>query len=152
MEHHGVTVTQKEALLSLLQPNTKHSRRALTPDNQETQAQSFEISKAKRVRSPNHVSIYVNQSEFGITPWDVHIMLGKIQGTTPEGFALEELATVIMSPQHAKAFMYALASNLQIWEDQFGSIQLPQQVVNRAVGLKKADMQTQMSLVSGRAK
>ena len=57
-----------------------------------------------------------------------------------------------MSPQHAKAFMYALASNLQIWEDQFGSIQLPQQVVNRAVGLKKADMQMQMSLVSGRAK
>ena len=101
-------------------------------EDQETQNDGSAPQQPERVRAPNYQELYVNQSEFGITPWDMQIMLGRIQGKLPEGFTLEELVMITMSPHHAKAFMMALAANVRAWEQSFGEIQLPQAVVKKA--------------------
>lgn len=78
------------------------------------------------VRSDKYVSLYVNQAEIGFSAWDIQISLVQVHGRTPDMVG-EELATVIMSPQHAKALVIPLISTVIQYEENHGLIPVPGQ-------------------------
>lgn len=89
------------------------------------------------VRSDKYVSIYANQAEVGFSAWDIQISLVQVHGRTPDMVG-EELATVIMSPQHAKALVIPLISTVIQYEEQHGLIPVPGQPL-----MSLADLLTQ---------
>jgi hypothetical protein len=75
-----------------------------------------------RTKGPAFVSIYANNVELNVSPWDFRFRLGHIIEATDESVSIEETAHVYMSPQHAKAFLKVLSGTLQRYEDKFGPI------------------------------
>lgn len=78
-----------------------------------------------RTRSPNHVSIYSNNVEVGVSAWDVRIKLGEIVEANDNRLDISILATLFMSPPHAKAFSKVLAENIKKYEAAMGEIPMP---------------------------
>jgi hypothetical protein len=71
-------------------------------------------------------SLYVNSVEMGASAWDVRVKLGEAFGQYADGRPIvKHLATLVMSPAHAKAMMEALQITVKTWEDKFGEIDLP---------------------------
>jgi hypothetical protein len=70
-------------------------------------------------------SIYVNNTEMGLSAWDLRIRVGEILGQKPEGnFVVKNHGTIVMAPAHAKAFLEALQTTVAIYEEKFGEIDL----------------------------
>lgn len=77
-------------------------------------------------RSPEFVSLYINNTRFGYSKWDIQMLCGRISVTTvPDITPVEELAVISMSPQHAKAVLKALEGNIKIYEEVHGEIIMP---------------------------
>ncbi|HWS99533.1 MAG TPA: DUF3467 domain-containing protein [Pyrinomonadaceae bacterium] len=80
----------------------------------------------EKTRSADFTSVYANSAQVKIGAFDVRISLG----VTPEDdkdddiIRLEERVLVYMSPQHAKAFLSLLATNIKKYEDTFGEIRV----------------------------
>jgi hypothetical protein len=83
-------------------------------------------------RSERFVSVYSNSMNLEVTPWDFKLIVGVLlKGQKPnEPPKIENLVEVVMSPQHAKALLSILASNVQAYEKQVGEIKLPEQFTN----------------------
>jgi hypothetical protein len=81
------------------------------------------------VNSDKFVSIYINNVTMEVTPWDFKLICGAILQADAGGKVLkiENRAEVIMSPQHAKALLGVLNTNVLEYEKQVGEIKLPQQ-------------------------
>jgi hypothetical protein len=81
------------------------------------------------VRSEKFTSIYSNSANLEVTPWDFKFIFGvlvkPVMGGIPK---IENLTEVTMSPQHAKALLGVLNTNVQEYEKQVGEIKLPQPV------------------------
>lgn len=75
-------------------------------------------------RSERYINIYTNQIEIGFSPWDIQLSLMQVHGRAADSMA-EELATVTMSPQHAKAVIFPLLKTIMQYEEQHGVITLP---------------------------
>ncbi len=77
-------------------------------------------------RSPEFVSLYINNTRFGFSKWDIQMICGRVSVTTVKNQkAVEELAVIAMSPQHAKAVLNALEGNIKIYEEEYGEIIMP---------------------------
>ena len=91
------------------------------PDNSPV-PQQFEL-----VRSEKCATIYSNSTNLEVTPWDFKFIFGVLvkpaAGNIPK---IESLAEVVMSPQHAKALLGLLNTNVQEYEKNVGEIKLPQ--------------------------
>jgi hypothetical protein len=87
-----------------------------------------ELSKrpVKRLVSPSHTSVYANNAEIMLSPWDFRIRLGQIQKADQAELVVEDTATVYMSPTHMKAFMKAITANIEKYERLFGVIKEPE--------------------------
>ncbi len=92
-------------------------------DNVEPQMIEFEGAPTMR-RSEQYVSIYSNQIEIGFSPWDIQFSFMQVHGRTTDVVG-EELASVTMSPQHAKALIFPFLRTIIQYEEQHGIIQLP---------------------------
>ncbi len=84
----------------------------------------------KRVTTfePTFVSLYSNDTQIQVTPWDVRIIFGEIsEGATPEHPEVQIKATgqVRMSPQHAKKVVEILTASLAKYEQTFGQLPMP---------------------------
>jgi hypothetical protein len=75
-----------------------------------------------RAKSPAFVTIYANNVELNVSPWDFKFRLGHVSDITDELFSVEETAHVYMSPPHAKAFLKILSGALKKYEETFGKI------------------------------
>jgi hypothetical protein len=74
-------------------------------------------------KSPNHHEVYTNISKVGIGPWDMRLIFGHlIEGATPNQQVMEDLVTVVMSPQHAKVLLSGWQTAMKAYEDNFGAI------------------------------
>jgi len=74
-------------------------------------------------KSPNHHEVYTNTSKVGMGPWDMRLIFGHlIEGATPNQQVMEDLVTVVMSPQHAKVLLLSWQSAIKAYEDNFGAI------------------------------
>jgi len=76
------------------------------------------------VRSPNFLKIYVNSAQIEASIWDFRLIFGEMTQSSGK-LLVEQSLAVIMSPQHAKALLNILASNLQEYEKKVGQINLP---------------------------
>ena len=94
----------------------------MSPENQKETASPSKVRR-KAYRSDNFREMYCNTSQGAFTPWDIEITFGRL-GFIDNEQAIEELVTVVFSPQHAKAVSRVLASAVQSWEKQFGEIVL----------------------------
>jgi Protein of unknown function (DUF3467) len=90
------------------------------PDNQQPQLESF--------RSDKFTQVYSNSTNLNVTPWDFTLTFGVLAKPSEAGkpARIENLVEVVMSPQHVKALLGILASNVQEYEKQVGEIKLPQ--------------------------
>ena len=81
------------------------------------------------VQSPNFVSLYANDTQAQVSPWDIRIVFGVIADPpTPErqSVLVQTVGEVRMSPQHAKAFAMILIRQLKLYEETVGPIPLPE--------------------------
>jgi hypothetical protein len=108
-------------------------RRALKPEavtvRDEVQAEIVRANVLNReaVRSPSFVSLYSNDTQIQMTPWDVRLIFGEIEDVKVEGPAIKIRLTgeVRMSPQHAKRVAMILIQQLRGYEETIGPIPLP---------------------------
>jgi hypothetical protein len=90
-------------------------------DNVEAQAiVSTEISNTE-----DWPSYYTNHAEIRISPWDVRLTLGEIKTIKEGRIRVKNLATVFMSPVHAKVFSDILAEKIVQYEEKVGPIPVP---------------------------
>lgn len=82
------------------------------------------------VKGPEHKSLYVNSSRMGISPYDVRMVVGQVIEVA-EGQVNEDHATIIMSPEHAKAFLRNLEKTIASYEETFGEIKDPLTVLKQ---------------------
>lgn len=77
------------------------------------------------VRAENFVSLYANNAEVDLTPWDVRLRFGEVTQANREKLLISDVAQVYLSPQHAKALLRALEGGIAIYEKQYGEIPDP---------------------------
>jgi hypothetical protein len=75
-------------------------------------------------RSPAFVSRYVNHSAVSSNPFDVRVILSELVVDEAGQAMLEQQVSIVMSPQHAKALLVLLESNINRWQSRFGTINL----------------------------
>ena len=77
---------------------------------------------------PGFVSLYVNDTQVQISPWDVRMIFGEIADPATKErptVRVKSLGEVRMSPQHAKRLVKILARLLVGYEKRFGVIPQP---------------------------
>ena len=80
------------------------------------------------VASPTFVTLYTNDTQVQVTPWDVRLIFGEISsGPTDKlpTIEIKQTGEVRMSPQHAKRIMMILLQQLTNYEERFGAIPQP---------------------------
>lgn len=80
------------------------------------------------VTAEKFVSLYVNDTQVQVTPWDIKLIFGEITSVpTPENPAIiiKQIGEVRMSPQHAKKVTQVLLQQLEHYERTVGPIPLP---------------------------
>jgi len=95
--------------------------------NEQPKEQEEPIKKNQTVitNSDNHLTLYVNHSLLGMSPWDIQMMFSILEAGMSGNSQVNQVATIVMSPQHAKAFHQALTKNLEVYEKEFGVITVP---------------------------
>lgn len=79
------------------------------------------------VRSDKYTRMYTNSCTLEINPWDFTFIFGEIKREAGVPLPkIEEQVAIIMSPQHAKALLGILATNLREYEKAVGQINLPE--------------------------
>ncbi len=94
--------------------------------------QSEEIVRANINRqielSTSHVSLYANDTQIQITPWDFRFMFGVVEdppNAERRTVLIKQLAEIRMSPQHAKIVAQVLMRQVQNYERVVGQIPTP---------------------------
>ena len=80
----------------------------------------------KRIRSENYTLVYSNQVQIGMSPYDFQFVFGRLFTTEENETYVEELVSILMSPQHALAMILPMLNMVIQYERQYGSINLPQ--------------------------
>ena len=84
------------------------------------------MSDEQNIQQPNVIKelwekipyIYVNTTQIQSSNWDIRILFSeRLPNDT-----VEPRAAIVLSPQHAKAFLEALVKNVAKFEVMFGSI------------------------------
>lgn len=75
--------------------------------------------------------LYSNNVQILLSTWDFTFEFSQLLLGTPDEenqpptLSVGAAQRIIMSPQHAKAFLNVLRENVAQWEQQFGEIRLP---------------------------
>lgn len=86
-------------------------------------------ASASRVRAPDYRDVYSNSTIVRLSPYDVAVIFGRsVEGADGQGVS-EDQVTVVMSPQHTKAFISVLKETFDAYERLFGTVNLPDQIV-----------------------
>ena len=78
--------------------------------------------RIERVGLPNAPLIYANNIEVQQSNFDFRLRFGLVESATPEVLRVQDLATVYMSPQHAKSVVTLLAAQVDAYEKRFGPL------------------------------
>ena len=69
--------------------------------------------------------VYVNSVQVKVGPYDFQLVLGQTAGmASDKTLIVNNLVTVVMSPQHAKALSDVLSQHVQLFEELMGTIQV----------------------------
>jgi hypothetical protein len=78
--------------------------------------------------SEGYVTLYANDAQIQMTPWDFRIILGQISGVPTEedpGLLVRQIGDVRMSPQLTKKIVMILIGQLRHYEATIGPIAMP---------------------------
>lgn len=81
------------------------------------------------VSSDQFVSLYVNDTQVQVTPWDFRFIVGVIDGVpTPNEptIRIKQTGEIRMSPSHAKKVAQVLLAQLANYEEKIGPIPTPE--------------------------
>jgi hypothetical protein len=79
-------------------------------------------------QSPEFVSLYTNDTQVQLSPWDVRLIFGLIEDPPTaerKTMSVRRIGEVRMSPEHAKKVLAILAEQLKQYEDSIGIIPQP---------------------------
>jgi hypothetical protein len=96
----------------------KRKNEAISEKEQELVPQ---LKKRNWISRGDQPSIYANQAEVHTSNWDIKIRLGEAIPADIENTVIET-ARIVMSPQHAKAFVAVIADAVRRYEAAFGEI------------------------------
>jgi Protein of unknown function (DUF3467) len=103
------------------------------PDRKGGRVAQFEPFRPQNMEQPT--AQYANGVAIFYGPWDFTIAFYQgVPAPNPDDpntavITHSQLQRIVMSPQHTKAVMYGLRANLEKWEAQFGTIDVPQEVL-----------------------
>lgn len=78
-----------------------------------------------RTRADNFATYYTNNSEVGMTTYDLSIKFALIEGADNENLYLKDQTLVTMSLNHAKALAMILSSYVTQYENENGKLFVP---------------------------
>lgn len=89
-------------------------------------------------KSQDYKVFYANQSRMRMSQADIQVYFGLLTDdpNAPGTFTNEEIASVIMAPQHAKAFALSFLAAVNSYETAFGEIKLPAAMTKQLETLK----------------
>ena len=73
----------------------------------------------------NTPAYYVNNTEVGMTSWDVTLRLARIEKADSEALYIRDQAIITMSLHHAKAVAMILSAYIAQYESQNGPLAVP---------------------------
>ena len=94
------------------------------PEIEEPTPVAAEAHELDSVRADNFIKVYANSAQIETSVWDFKIIFGEIAKVGSK-LAIEQSVAVSMSPQHVKALLGVLGSNLREYEKRFGKINVP---------------------------
>ena len=68
--------------------------------------------------------VYVNSAQVRVGAYDFQLVLGQSAGVVDKTMVVNNLVTVVMSPQHAKALSDLLSEHVRLFEELMGTIQV----------------------------
>jgi hypothetical protein len=80
------------------------------------------IIQVQRIANPNRPVIYANNSLVVGTQWDIQMYFSLVHEIAPMQFGAVEEVMVVMTPEHALAFVKALRTNLDKYEEAQGKV------------------------------
>ena len=83
--------------------------------------------KITLVNAPEYREHYANSVQLRTSLWDIFLMFGTVNQTSPEAVTINNFQGVYLSPQQAKMLMNVLVQNVQQYEATFGEIKLEAQ-------------------------
>lgn len=92
---------------------------------QPTAAFTASIGDMKIQRSPDFISLYVNNAKFATNAFEFGVYFGEISEDTAGELFVEQKAKILMSPLHAKIFAVMFLQNVKNFEAKFGEIKIP---------------------------
>lgn len=90
-----------------------------------TSKESAKERQIEIVKSAEFLKVYANSAQIEAGPWDFRITFGEATRGGEDKVIVEQSVAVIMSPQHAKAFLSVLANNVRQYEKQIAEINMP---------------------------
>lgn len=99
----------------------------------------LDVNSIPLVNVDNVQSVYSNNANAAVAPWDVRLIFSEVVTTSRPGEVIHALrANVVMHPAHAKALVGVLAKAIEAYEKQFGEIMMPSVVVQPSPAAKQS--------------
>ena len=107
------------------------AKKATTTDKRANKDHTVVRANINREMAPgsSFVSLYVNDTQVQVSPWDIRLILGLIEGVpTAENptVLVRQIGEIRMSPQHAKKVAQVLVNQIANYEKSVGPIVLPE--------------------------
>ncbi len=83
--------------------------------------------KITLINAPDYREHYSNSVQIRTSLWDMFLMFGTVNQTTPDAVTIHNFQGVYLSPQQAKMLMNVMQQNVQQYEATFGEIKLEAQ-------------------------
>lgn len=79
---------------------------------------------------------YGNHLQVSTTPWDLTLHIGRLESSEDGSVVAREVANIIWSPQHARAALEVLYRQIQVYERDFGPLDIYKKVLGPGEGDK----------------
>ncbi len=83
--------------------------------------------KIQMVNTPDYRENYCNSVQVRTSLWDIFLMFGTVNQTSPDSVTINNFQGVYLSPQQAKMLLNVLQQNVQQYEATFGELHLEPQ-------------------------
>ena len=83
--------------------------------------------KITLINAPDYREHYSNSVQIRTSLWDMFLMFGTVNQTSPDAVTILNFQGVYLSPQQAKMLMNVMQQNVQQYEATFGEIKLEAQ-------------------------
>jgi len=99
-------------------------------DKEKPEVPEITILTPTKVDNEDYFTAYANGAVVAHTYFDFQLHFAETKVRDAQNIVSEGFATILMSPQHAKALLRHFTENLELYESKFGEIKLPPQLLN----------------------